>query len=135
VEYYLDTCAILKFVKPEKESSALRAWRESLPTDAFLVTSELSRLEISRSLHRGGVDRTQVPYYRDLAMREIWISFVSRPSFNRALTYDKPRLGSLDALHLAAADGLGDSLAALVTYDGQLAAAAQELGMETLSPT
>ena len=53
---YFDSCALLKFVKQEKESGALRSWRHGLPAGMELVTSQLSGLEISRTLLRAGVD-------------------------------------------------------------------------------
>jgi hypothetical protein len=37
---YFDSSALLKFVKPEKESQAQREWRVAQPTDAELVTSQ-----------------------------------------------------------------------------------------------
>jgi predicted nucleic acid-binding protein len=57
---YFDSSALLKFVKPEKESQALRDWRLAQPADSELVTSQLARLEISRILLRAGVDHQRV---------------------------------------------------------------------------
>jgi uncharacterized protein len=134
MDYYLDTCAILKFVKPEEESAALRAWRQALPDDAELITSELSRLELSRALHRAGVDRTQVPYYTEQALTGLWTTLLSRAAFRRAVSYEIPELGSLDAIHLATAEHLRKGLAAFVRYDKELAAAARQRDIEVLSP-
>ena len=47
---YFDSSALLKFVKPEKQTRALREWRLAQPTDSELVTSQLAVLEISRPL-------------------------------------------------------------------------------------
>lgn len=44
-------------------------------------------------------------------------------------------LRSLDAIHLAAALELGEALEAVVTYDGQIARAAEELGLPVVSPS
>lgn len=46
-----------------------------------------------------------------------------------------PGLHSLDAIHLATALLLGDSLIRVVTYDERLAAAARELGIRVAAPT
>jgi hypothetical protein len=58
---YFDASALLKFVKQEKESAVLRSWRHGLPAGTELVTSQLSALEISRTLLRAGVDHQRVP--------------------------------------------------------------------------
>jgi len=43
-------------------------------------------------------------------------------------------LRSLDAIHLAAAQALGDRLEAVLTYDTRMAAAATELGLRVARP-
>ena len=60
---YLDSCALVKFIKPEKETEALRTWRAALPDDIELISSELALLEITRALLRGGIDHTRVRYF------------------------------------------------------------------------
>ena len=57
---YFDSSALLKFVKAEKESQALRTWRLALEPGVELVASRLTALEISRTLLRAGVDRERV---------------------------------------------------------------------------
>jgi predicted nucleic acid-binding protein len=42
---------------------------------------------------------------------------------------------SLDAIHLATAQQLGDDLSRLVTYDERMAAAAAELGFRVVAPS
>ena len=44
-------------------------------------------------------------------------------------------LGSLDAIHLAAARSLGQDLIAVVTYDSRMAVAAAALGLDVASPS
>jgi uncharacterized protein len=48
---------------------------------------------------------------------------------DRAADLDPTELRSLDAIHLAAAASLGDDLAAVVSYDDRLLAAATSLGL------
>jgi predicted nucleic acid-binding protein len=131
---YLDACALLKFIKPEAESAALRAWRESLPTETELVTSELATLEITRTLLRAGVDHQQVPYFAGQAVRGIYLVDLTSTVLGRAMAYQTPRLGSLDAIHLASADPFRADLSEFVTYDKELTIAAEELGFPVLAP-
>jgi predicted nucleic acid-binding protein len=131
---YLDACALVKFIKPEKESEALRAWRRELPPDAALVSSELAALEITRALLRAGADHTRVPYYVGQAMRGLYVVEVSSTVLERARSYRVARLGSLDAIHLATADPFRAELTAFVTYDGELSAAAEDLGLPVSTP-
>jgi uncharacterized protein len=47
---------------------------------------------------------------------------------------EQPFLRTLDAIHLAAAASMRGTLAAFVTYDKKLAAAARQAGLPALSP-
>jgi uncharacterized protein len=131
---YFDSSALLKFVKPEKESQSLRAWRVAQPTDAELVTSQLAVLEISRTLVRAGVDHQRVPYVAGQAVRGLFLVDVTSTVLTRARSYGIRRLGSLDAIHLATADPFLGEITAFVTYDGELADAATEFGLPVAAP-
>jgi uncharacterized protein len=131
---YFDSSALLKFVKPEKESRALREWRVAQPTDSELVTSQLAVLEISRTLMRAGVDHQRVPYVVGQAVRGLYLVDVTSTVLARARAYGIQRLGSLDAIHLATADPFLAEITNFVTYDGELAAAATELGLPVTAP-
>ena len=132
---YFDSSALLKFVKQGKESQALREWRLALPSDSELVTSQLATLEISRALLRAGVDHQRVPYVLGQAIRGLFLIDVTSTVLTRARSYGIRSLGSLDALHLATADPFLADLTAFVTYDGELAAAATELGLPAVAPS
>lgn len=132
---YFDSSALLKFVKPEKETDALRTWRAALPADVELVTSELAGLEITRTLLRAGVEHQRVPYIAGQALRGLYVADVTSTVLARARGYGIRRLGSLDALHLATADPFRTELSHFVTYDSELAAAAAELGLPPLAPS
>jgi uncharacterized protein len=131
---YLDASGLLKFVKPERESAALREWRTSLQADEELVTSQLAALEISRTLLRAGIDHGRVPYVVGQALRGLYLVDVTSTVLARARSYGIRRLGSLDAIHLATADPFTSELAGFVTYDVELAAAAKELGIPVVAP-
>ena len=132
---YFDTSALVKFVKREAESEALRAWRGRLPAGTELATSELAELEISRTLLRAGVDHQRVPYVAGQALRGLYVLDLSRAVLVRAKGYRLRELGSLDAVHLATAEPLGSELTDFVTYDSELAAAATEVGLPVTSPS
>jgi predicted nucleic acid-binding protein len=131
---YLDSCALVKFIRPERHTDALRAWRGALEPGTELVTSELARLELSRTLRRAGVDHTRVLHYVAEALRGVYLVDLTSTVLARAIAYQLPRLGSLDAIHLASADPFRGELTDLVTYDGELAAAAATLGFPVTAP-
>lgn len=131
---YLDASALLKFIKLEAETKALRTWRAGLPQGSELITSELSQLEITRTLLRANVDHQVVPYYAGQAMNGIYVVDLTNTVLARAMSYRAPRLGSLDALHLASADPFRAELTELISYDRELARAAQDLGFPVGAP-
>ena len=131
---YFDSSALLKFVKLEKETRALREWRVVQPTDSELVTSQLAVLEISRTLLRAGVDRQRVTYVDGQAVRGLFLIDITSTVLTRARSYGIQRLGSLEAIHLATADPFLAEVTGFVTYDAELAAAANELGFPVAAP-
>lgn len=131
---YLDACALIKFIRSEPETEALRAWRQALPSGSELVTSELARLEVTRTLLRVGVDDQRVPYVTGQALRGVHVVDLSSTVLARAMTYRSPRLGSLDAIHLASAAPFRAELTEFVTYDRELALAAGEIGLVVSVP-
>jgi uncharacterized protein len=131
---YFDACALVKFIRPEKETGALRNWRQGLDESIELITSELARLELTRTLLRAGVDHTRVGHYVNQALRGIYLVDLTSTVLARAAAYQTPRLGSLDAIHLASADPFRTDLTDLVTYDQELARAAHDLGFPVTTP-
>lgn len=131
---YLDACTLLKFIKSEKETDALRAWRGALAEDEDLVTSELAYLEITRTLFRAVIDHQRVPYFASQALKGIYLLDLTSTVLARATAYRTPRLGSPDAIHLASADPFRSELTEFVTYDMELAAAASDLGFPVSAP-
>ncbi len=132
---YLDACVLLKFIKSETETEALRTWRHTFPQGTELVTSELAQLEITRTLLRAGVDHQRVPYVTGQALRGVYLIDLTSTVLARAMTYRGPRLGSVDAIHLASADPFRTELTEFVTYDHELAQAAADLGFPVAAPS
>jgi predicted nucleic acid-binding protein len=131
---YFDSSALLKFVKPEKQSEALRSWRLELDPGVELVTSRLAALEIGRTLLRAEVDRERVPYIVGQALRGLYLLDLTSTVLTRAQSYGIRKLGSLDAIHLASANPFLPELTGFVTYGAELADAAAELGISVVAP-
>jgi predicted nucleic acid-binding protein len=131
---YLDSCALIKFIKLEKETEALRSWRRDLPTGMELLTSELAQLEITRTLLRAGVDYQRVPFLAGQALRGIYLVDLTSTVLSRAISYRTSRLGSLDSMHLASADPFREDLTEFVTYDSELGQVATDLGFPVSAP-
>jgi predicted nucleic acid-binding protein len=132
--YYLDACVLLKFVQPEAETAALRAWRVSLGADAVLVTSQLAGVELARTFRRAGVDRQRVQFLVANTLRGVDQIVLNDDVLTRAATYETQRLGTLDAIHLATADPLREELDGFLSYDKELSAAVREIGLVHLAP-
>jgi predicted nucleic acid-binding protein len=132
---YLDACALLKFIKSERQTEALRSWRQALPEGVELITSELAKLEITRTLLRAGIDYQRVPYFTGQALRGVYLMDLTSTVLERAIAYQTPRLGSLDAIHLASADPFRTELTEFVTYDHELTKAAAALGFPVTTPS
>ena len=132
---YFDSSTLVKFIKREAESEALRSWRGQLSSGTELTTSHLADLEITRTLLRAGVDHQRVPYVAGQALRGLYLLDLSSAVLARAKGYRLRQSGSLDAVHLATAEPLRAELTDFVTYDSELAAAATELGLPVRSPS
>lgn len=128
MQRYLDSSALVKLVVREPESSALEQW---LGTPDGVVSCTLARTEIVRAVAPEGLPA------RARARRLIdRIELIQLDDELLDLAGElEGLLGSLDAIHLAAALELGDELAAVVTYDDRMARAATALGFVVASPS
>ena len=125
---YLDSSAIVKLAVKEPESSALRRYlRRRWP----LVTSALARTEVARALLPSGPEA--VSRGTDV-LRRIDVIRLNDRVLNAAGTMLPADLRSLDAIHLATAQMVGQDLAQLCTYDERLAAAATASGLVVVAP-
>jgi predicted nucleic acid-binding protein len=134
VLYYLDTCALLKQVQPEPQTEALRHWRATLGTDTRLVTSQLAGVEVARTFRRAGVDRQRVPFLVANALKGVDQIVLDDDVLTRAAAYEVQKLGTLDAIHLATAEPLTGELDGFLTYDKELSAAVEDIGLTLLAP-
>jgi hypothetical protein len=127
---YLDTSAAVKLLMTERESPALRRWLRARPERA---SAALLRVELVRVVRRAGLPRL-VPQARKL-LAGVHLIRLDDTLLERAADLDPADLRSLDSIHLAAAASLGDDLAAVVSYDERLLAAAASLGLPTATPS
>jgi hypothetical protein len=132
--FYADASALVKLVRDEPESDALRAFL----VDADLVSSELVLTEVPRAIRRAAA--------RDPGMALVLLTDragdlidalgllpLDRPLLLAAGAFAEPALQALDAIHIASATDLLP-LDGFVTYDERQAAAARLVGLRTLSP-
>ena len=130
---YLDSAAIVKLIRPEKETEALHTWLTA-EADKTLVASALVATEVPRALRRTDPGRlVAVP----TVLAKLNRIPIDETVLATAAAYPDAMLRTLDAIHLASAQTLvleGWELTALVTYDKRLLAAAAEAGLATAAP-
>jgi len=127
---YLDSSALMKLIREEAETEALRGWLAAQP-EMPVVTSELGRVEILRAARRAGP--TALTQARAV-IGDVDLMHLDRGVQDLAAEIGEPLLHTLDALHLASAVLLGEELTALAAYDGRLLAAAVAAGVPTATP-
>lgn len=131
---YADASALVKLVRDEAESVALRAYLQ----DADLVSSELVLTEIPRAVRRAATLEPNLPLDLLLERAGAVIEALALRPLDRALlsgagALAEPALRALDAIHVASAVQL-DPIDAFVTYDERQAAAARLAGLRTMAP-
>jgi predicted nucleic acid-binding protein len=125
--WYIDSSAILKLIKPEKESAALI---KKLPS--ALIASRVSRVEVTRTIIRYEPDLLDATYdiLADIQMVPVEDSIIT-------IAENLPQfieLRSLDSLHIASALAIKNVLKGIITYDKEMVIAAEALGFEVSSP-
>jgi len=127
LSWYIDGSAILKLLISEKESIALAEF-----LDAPVKTSEISRVEVIRSLNRISPEKIADG---QAALSRFEMIPVNSPililaeNFPAAIT-----LKSLDALHFATVVFLNKTISGLITYDKAMIKNAKLLGINVVSP-
>jgi predicted nucleic acid-binding protein len=127
---YMDSSALVKLVLPEAESPALVAALEAWPAR---VSSELAGVEVIRAARRASPEPA-VERRAEEIMAGIHLLKIDGSVLERAARLEPRTLRSLDAIHLASVLSLGEELGAVVIYDGALAAAAADCGLEVMAP-
>jgi predicted nucleic acid-binding protein len=132
--FYADASALVKLVRDEPESAALRAYLDG----ADLVSCELVLAEVPRAVRRAAAQGLGPSLDLLLKRTEELIGKLALCPVDRGLlvvagALAEPALRTLDAIHVAAAANLG-LIAAFVTYDERQAAAARLAGLRTIAP-
>jgi predicted nucleic acid-binding protein len=131
---YLDSSAIGKLAFEEDGSELLAEYIDSCD----VVSSDIALTEVTRTARRIASEYPS-NVLGDLlekimiAMEEMVLIMVETRTLVRAGALEGSFLRSLDAIHIATAQGLGD-VDAFVTYDERQAAAARLAGFRTISP-
>jgi predicted nucleic acid-binding protein len=130
---YADSSALVKLVRDEPESEALRAFL----ADAEIVSCELALAEVPRAIRRAAAQDTDVLELLIARAAEL-LEAVALLPLDRELmlaagALAEPSIRTLDALHVAAAvDAF--PIDAFVTYDERQAAVARSAGLRTVGP-
>ena len=132
--FYADASALVKLVREESESDALRAYL----ADVDIVSSELVLTEIPRAVRRAAAHDPELPLDLLLERVGMLVDAVALRPLDRALlagagALAEPALRALDAIHVASAVDLYP-IDAFVTYDERQAAAARLAGLRTMAP-
>ena len=125
--WFLDASAFLKLLLAEPESEELERWT----LGRRLASSDLLRAEARR-----GVAHMEASVLRscDALLAVIHKVRLTPALLDRAGRLPGHGLRTLDAIYVASALQLGDELADFVSYDRRQLAAAERLGLRTLSP-
>jgi predicted nucleic acid-binding protein len=127
---YLDSSALMKLIRMENETAALRDWLDERPEQP-VVSSELGRVEVLRAARRVG-GRALIEAWA--VVGDIDLVPLDRAVQDLASDIGDPLLHTLDALHLASAVLLSDELTVFIAYDQRLSSAAQAAGLVVATP-
>ena len=125
--WYMDSSAIIKLIKLEKESAALI---RKLPSS--LITSRISRVEVARTIAKHEPDLLDAAYdiLADIQMIPVEDSIIT-------IAENLPQhidLRSLESLHIASAMAIRNALKGIISYDKEMVRAGISLGFKTMSP-
>jgi predicted nucleic acid-binding protein len=131
---YVDASAVVKLVRDEPESPALREFI----ADADLVSCELVLTEVPRAIRRAAALDPQLDLDQLLARFEETIDAFGLVPLDQALllaagALAERSLRALDAIHVAAAASL-TPIDGFLGYDDRQAAAARLAGLRTFAP-
>jgi predicted nucleic acid-binding protein len=132
---YADASALVKLVRDEPESAALR----NFLSGADLVSCELVLTELPRAIRRAAAHDPRLPLELLIARAGETLETLALLPLDRALlvaagALAETALRALDAIHVAAAVDLSP-LDAFVSYDERQAAAARLAGLRTVAPS
>lgn len=132
--FYADSSALVKLVREEPESDALRAF----VGDGDILSCELVLAEVPRAIRGAEARDPRLPLDVLTARAGDLLDALALLPLDRGLleaagALDEPALRALDAIHVAAAVDVSP-INAFVTYDERQAAAARLAGLRTVKP-
>jgi predicted nucleic acid-binding protein len=131
---YADASALVRVVRDEPESAALRAYLDG----ADVLSCEIAVAEVPRAIRRAAAHDPGLPLdilldRADELFEAIALLAADRTVLDAAGALGEPALRALDAIHIAAAID-ASPLDAFVSYDERQAAAARLAGLRTVAP-
>ncbi|CAJ59227.1 MULTISPECIES: type II toxin-antitoxin system VapC family toxin [Frankia] len=129
---YLDTSALAKMFIAEKESDDLRQWLVEQVQPLRLVSSALLAVELTRLL--GLINPAILGLAESFLSSDVDLVQITPPLLADASRVPPARLRTLDAIHLATALDLRDSLDIVLSYDKLLIEAVSASGLVPASP-
>jgi hypothetical protein len=132
--FYADASALVKLVRAEPETPALR----NFLVDGDLVSSELVLTEVPRAIRRAVARDPSLPLDVLISQAGETLDGVALLPVDRALlaaagAFAEPALRTLDAIHVAAALD-ASPIDVFVSYDERQSAAARLAGLRTVRP-
>lgn len=133
--FYLDTSALVKLVREERESDALVVFL----SDADIVSSELVLAELPRAIRRAVADDPKLSLDELIEQASEVLDAIATVPVDDAILVaagglPEPALRTLDAIHVATALTLSP-VDGFVSYDERQSAAARLAGLRTLTPS
>jgi predicted nucleic acid-binding protein len=132
--FYADASALLKLVRQEPQTAALRTFLSG----ADVISSELVLTEVPRAVQRAAFDDPRLPLDALIAQADDVLQTLALLPIDRALllaagALAEPTLRALDAIHIASAVAVLP-IDGFVTYDDRQGAAARLAGLRTVAP-
>lgn len=125
---YADTSALMKLVRTEDRTPALRRWIDEHQPE--VVISAIGAVELRRAAARVGPGHLE---RAEEALAAVHVLPLTEAVLALAGALAPPELRTLDALHLASAVMVADLDTALC-YDRRLSAAFERIGVSVVAP-
>jgi predicted nucleic acid-binding protein len=127
LSWYIDSSAILKLIFTEKETLALDKVMNNK-----MVTSTLTRVEVKRAVNR--INSTKSKVANDV-LAQLQYTELDSQTLNLAEVFSPDvTLRTLDAIHVASVLRISEAVQGIITYDKQMIANAEKMGIKVLSP-
>ena len=127
MSWYIDSSAILKLIFTEKETLALDKVMNNK-----MVTSTLTRVEVKRAVNRINSRKSKVA---NDVLAQLQYTELDSQTLNLAEAFSPDvTLRTLDAIHVASVLRISEAVQGIITYDKQMIANAEKMGIKVLSP-